>query len=173
MKASLAFIFLAAVGVVEAFDHASVENAFTTSWGNVSFTSYASFMGVPYWLFGIVWFPLVLVIGLWSTRLGRADLKSELLILLTVGNLFTGYLWFLDLDVINAFSAAYVGLYATNYALTGLIVAQNWSNRAMKDFSAGTVIGMVIGVFLGPFGAVALGLTGGVFGAIGGYTSTK
>lgn len=173
MKASLAFIFLAAVGVGEAFDHAWQENAFVTNWSSVSFSPLASFSGVPYWAFGVVWFPLVLVVGLWTTRLGRTGLRGELLVLLTVGNIFTGYLWFLDLIVVHAFTPAYVGLYVTNYALTGLVVAQNWANSAMRDFSAGTVIGLVVGVFFGPFGSVVLGITGGIFGAIGGYTSTR
>ena len=173
MKASLAFLFLSLVGVAEAFDHSWLEGAFTTNWASVSFSPYASLFGVPYWVFGVVWFPLVFAVGLWTTRLGRADLKSELLVFLTVGNLFTGYMWFLDLVVIRSFTAAYVGLYVTNYALTGLVVAQNWSRVAMRDFTAGTAIGIVAGVFFGPFGAALFGLTGGIIGAVGGYTSTK
>lgn len=173
MKASLAFIFLSVVGVGEALDHAWQENAFTTSWSSVSFSPMASFFGIPYWMFGIVWFPLILVVGLWATRMGRVGLRGELLVLLTVGNVFTGYLWFLDLIVVHAFAAAYVGLYVTNYALTGLVVAQNWASSTMKDFSAGTIIGLVVGVFFGPFGSVVLGIAGGIFGAIGGYTSTR
>ena len=31
----------------------------------------------------------------------------------------------------------------------------------------------VIGAFFGAFGAAVLGMTGGVLGAVGGYTSTK
>ena len=173
MRASLTFLLLAAVGVAEAFYHAWTENAFTTSWFSVDYSKFGSIFGVPYWAFGIVWFPVVLVIGLWSTRWGRGNLGSNLLILLTVGNVFTGYLWFLDLVVINSFTPAYVGLYLTNYALTGLVVMQNRSHPEMREFTAGTVVGMVIGAFFGSFGVAILGITGGVFGAIGGYTSTK
>ncbi|MDG6976025.1 MAG: hypothetical protein JRN27_08045 [Nitrososphaerota archaeon] len=172
MKASSVFIFLSAVGVGEAFYHAWLENAFTTNWLLVKFAPYGSFFGVPYWAFGVVWFPLVFVVALWTTRLGREALKWQLLLFLTVGNVFTGYLWFVDLLVANSFNAAYVGLYATNYALTGIVVAQNWSNRAAQDFAAGTALGMVVGVFFGAFGVALLGITGGVIGAVEGYTST-
>jgi len=171
MRASVAFTVLAAVGVVEAIDHAWMENAFTTNWSSVSFSPYASLLGVPYWVFGIAWFPLILVVGLWATRLGRAPLSGKLLVLLSIGNVFTGYLWYLDLVLIGSFTTAYVGLYVTNYALTGLVVFQNWQNRAMKDFTAGTIIGVVAGVFFGAFGAVLLGILGGFLGAIAGYTA--
>ena len=173
MKAPIAFIFISAVGVAEAFYHAWLENAFATKVSVVSYSPYASFIGVPYWVFGVVWFPLVLVIGLWTTHFGQTNLRKELLIILSLGNVFTAYLWLLDLIIIGAFTAAYVGLYATNYALTGLVVAQNWSSTEMRDFFTGTIIGMVIGVFFGPFGVAAFGIGGGIVGAIGGYTSTR
>jgi len=173
MKASLAFIFLSAVGVVEAFYHAWLENAFTTNLSLVTYAPYASFFGVPYWVFGIVWFPSVLVIALWATRAGHANLKKELLIILSVGNLFTAYLWWVDLLIIGRFTAAYVGLYVTNYALTGLVVAQNWPSTEIQDFVTGTVIGVVIGVFFGAFGVAALGIGGGIVGAVGSYTSKR
>jgi uncharacterized membrane protein len=173
MRASLTFILLSVVGVVEAFYHAWQENAFTTNWFTVKFSGYASLMGVPYWVFGIVWFPLVLIVGLWFTRAGRTSLGRGLLILLTVGNVFTGYLWYLDLIVINALTPTYVGLYLTNYALTGVVVVQNWAHREMREFATGTVLGVVIGAFFGPFGAAALGIAGGILGAVGGYTATR
>jgi hypothetical protein len=173
MKASVVFIFLSAVGVAEAIDHAWLENAFTTKLSLISYSPYASFFGIPYWVFGVVWFPLMLVIALRTTRFGRKNLGKELLIILSVGNVFTAYLWFLDLLIIGTFTAAYVGLYVTNYGLTGLVVAQNWSSREMQDFFVGTIIGAVIGVFFGPFGVAAFGIGGGIIGAVGSYTSTK
>ena len=173
MRASLTFILLSMVGVAEAFYHAWQEKAFTTNWFSVQYSGYASLMGVPYWFFGIVWFPLVLVLGLWATGMGRATLTPKFLILLTVGNVFTGYLWYLDLLVVNAVTPTYVGLYLTNYALTGVVVVQNWSRREMREFAVGTVLGVVIGAFFGAFGAAALGITGGILGAVGGYTAAR
>jgi uncharacterized membrane protein len=173
VRTSLMFIFLAGVGVAEAFDHAWLEKAFTTNWFAVTFAPYASFYGIPYWVFGVVWFPLIFIVGLWSTHYGKGNLSQRLLVLLTVGNLFTGYLWYVDLVVVSSFTPAYVGLYVTNYALTALVVAQNWQSRAMREFGAGTIIGAVVGVFFGAFGVAFLGITGGILGAIGGYTSSK
>jgi len=170
LRASYAFILLSAVGVAEALYHAWQENAFTTNWFAVNFSGYASLLGVPYWIFGLIWFPLVLVLGVWGTRLGRMNLTGSLLILLTIGNLFTGYLWYLDLIVIKAVTPTYVGLYLTNYALTGIVVVQNWAHREMREFAVGTILGVVVGAFFGAFGAAVLGLAGGVFGAVGGYT---
>jgi len=173
VRASIAFILLAMVGVGEALYHAWQENAFTTNWFTVSFAPYASFHGIPYWVFGLIWFPLALIIGLWATHYGRAALPGVLLILLSLGNAFTAYLWYLDLNIIGSVTPAYVGLYVTNYALTGLVVLQNWRDRAMQEFTAGTGIGLVAGVFFGGLGMVLFGIIGGFFGAIGGYTASR
>jgi uncharacterized membrane protein len=172
-RGSATFLFLSAVGVAEAFYHAWLENAFTTNPVLVNYAPYASFFGVPYWVFGVVWFPVVLVVGLWRTRFGRTPLRKDLLVMLSVGNLFTAYLWFIDLLIIGVFTSAYVGLYATNYALTGLVVAQNWPSPEMRDFLTGTIIGAVIGVFFGAFGVALFGIGGGIVGGIGAYTSKR
>jgi hypothetical protein len=173
VKASFVFVLLSAVGVAEAFYHAWLENAFTTNYSLVTFAPYSSLYGVPYWVLGVVWYPLVLVVGLWVTRLGRASLRSWLLILLSVGNITTVYFWYLDSAVVQAYNSLYVGLYVTNYALTGLVVAENWSSIVMKDFTVGTAIGLVVGVIFGPFGMAGIGVLGGFLGALSGYTSTR
>ena len=103
-NASKAFIALSVVGIAAALYHAWSEGAFTINFFVVSYAPFASFFGVPYWVFGLVWFPLILAVGLWTTGLSSAGLRKELLILLTIGNVFTGYLWYLDLVVIGAFT---------------------------------------------------------------------
>jgi len=173
VKASFLFVFLSAVGVAEAFYHAWLENAFTTNYSLVTYAPYSSLYGIPYWVLGVVWYPLVLVIGLWATRFGRAAPRTWLLVLLSVGNIVTIYFWYLDSSVVHAYNSLYLGLYATNYALTGLVVAENWSSVVMKDFTVGTIIGLVVGIIFGPFGMAAFGILGGCFGAVSGYTSTK
>jgi hypothetical protein len=173
VKASLVFIFLSAVGVAESFYHAWLENAFATNYSVVTFASYSSLDGIPYWVLGVVWYPLVLAAGLWATRLGRASLRSWLLILLSIGNITTVYFWYLDSAIVHAYNSLYVGLYVTNYALTGLVVAENWSSVVMRDFTLGTVIGLVVGVIFGPFGMAGIGVLGGLLGALSGYTSTR
>jgi len=173
MRKAWIFLFLSTVGVAEALYHADQEGAFTTNWSVVQFGPYASFFGIPYWVLGLVWYPIVLVVGLWATRLGRVDLVPELLILLTVGNIVTGYFWFLDFNIVRAFNPTYVGLYLTNYALTGLVVAENRTRPEMREFVTWTVIGMVVGAIFGGYGVSVFGIGGGIVGAVGGYTSKK
>jgi hypothetical protein len=162
---SRAFLDFGVIGIVLAFYHAYLEGAFTTNIFLVKYSSLAAFYGVPYWLFGVVWFPLVFAVGLWSTRLGRMNLNKRLLILLTVGNLFTVYLWYLDVYVVVSFNALYIGLYAMNYALTGLVLFQNRSNDAIRGFVYGTVVGAAVGLIFGVFGVAACGVAGGILGA--------
>lgn len=91
----------------------------------------------------------------------------NLLALLTVGNVFTGYLWYLDIEVVKSIHLLYVALYATNYALTGIVVAQNWtSSDIIHGYVYGTATGAVIGLLFGPYGVAACGIAGGMFGAV-------
>ena len=166
---SKVFIAVSILGVILAVYHAWSEKAFVTNPFLVHYAPYASFFGIPYSYFGLVWFPLMVIVSLWSTNLGRNNLKMQLLVLLSVGNLFTGYLIYLDILVVKAFTLVYVALYFTNYALTGLVVAQHWRNDVMDGFVYGTVTGAVIGLLFGPYGVAAVGIAGGIFGALRNY----
>ena len=115
----------------------------------------------------------MVIVGLWSTNLCRVNLKMQLLVLLSVGNIFTAYLIYLDVLVVKAFTLTYVALYCTNYALTGLVVAQYWRNDVMDGFVYGTVTGAVIGILFGPYGVAACGIAGGMFGAVRNYMVPK
>jgi len=163
---SRTFIILAILGIALAFYHASLENAFTTNIFVVKYAPYASFYGVPYWAFGVVWYPLILIVGAWSTGLGRTSLRKELLILLSVGNITTTYFWYLDIIVVKAFTPVYASLYLTNYALTALVVAQHRSDDVMQGYVYGTVTGAIVGLLFGPYGVAVCGVGGGIFGAI-------
>lgn len=163
------FIVVSVVGIALAFYHAWLEDAFTTNIFAVHYAPYASLYGVPYWLLGVVWYPLVFVVGVWSTRLGSTGLKKELVILLTIGNVFTGYFWYLDIEVVKAFTLVYVALYATNYILTALVVIQHRSADVMQGYVYGTVTGAIVGLLFGPYGVVACGIGGGIFGAARNY----
>ena len=132
-----------------------------------------SFFGVPCWLFGVVWFPVVFLVGLLTTRLGRTSLNKELLVVLAIGNLFTAYLLYLDIMVVKTYNPVYVALYATNYATTGLVVIDNWSNDIMHGYVYGTGTGAVIGLVFGPYGVAAVGICGGIFGALATYLVPK
>jgi uncharacterized membrane protein len=169
LKLSKPFLAVAALGIVGAVYHAWNEGAFTTNYAAVSFSPYASLLGVPYWVFGVVWFPLVFVVIAWTSKLGNAGLRKEVLILLTVGNLFTGYLWYLDFMIIKAFTIVYAALYATNYVLTALVVVENWPNDLMQGYAYGTITGAILGLLFGPYGVAACAIGGGIFGALRNY----
>ncbi len=154
------------LGVVGAFYHAWSEGAFTTNYATVNFSPYASLFGVPYWVFGVVWFPLVFVVALWRTEFGRKPLAMGLLLVVTVGNVFTGYLWYLDLEVVKAFTLVYVALYAANYALTALVVLEHRRNDIMHGYAYGTGTGALVGLLFGPYGVAACAIGGGIFGAL-------
>jgi len=167
------FIFFSAVGVGLAFYHAWLEHAFTTNIFEVTYAPYASFYGVPYWLLGVTWFPLVLLVGVWSTKFGRVELRKEPMILLTLGNLVTVYFWYLDIIVVKALTLVYVSLYAINYILTALVVLQHRGSDIMHGYVYGTVTGVIVGLFFGPYGVAVCGVGGGIFGAVRNYVMPK
>jgi uncharacterized membrane protein len=171
--ASKAFIAVSAIGIGEALYHAYSENAFTTNLSNVHNVPYSSFFGVPYWLFGVVWFPLVFAVALWATNFGRKDLSKELLLFLTLGNVFTAYLWYLDIVIVRSYEFVYIALYATNYLLTAFVVAQNWKSDVMHGYVYGTITGAAVGLLFGPYGVAACGIGGGIFGALRNYFMPK
>lgn len=166
MNLSKPFAAVAVLGTFEAIYHAWGEGAFVTNYNVVSFSPYASLFGVPYWLFGLVWFPLVVAVSLWATRLGARALPEWMLALLTVGNVFTVYLWYLDFDIVKSFTALYAALYATNYILTALVVADNRRRAEMRGFAYGTLTGGIVGLVFGPYGVAVFGVGGGIFGAL-------
>jgi uncharacterized membrane protein len=81
----------------------------------VANSGYTSLLGIPFWLMGLVWFALLLILGLLHVS------REMLLLVLMVGNMFTIYLWYLELGVIHAICPLCVSLYVFNYALTGLV----------------------------------------------------
>jgi uncharacterized membrane protein len=71
---------------------------------------------------GLAWFPAVFTIGLLTSRLGKKPVNSEILLpVLMVGNIFTVYLWYLELAVIHIICPLCVSLYIVNYALTLIV----------------------------------------------------
>lgn len=172
-NSSKAFIAVSIVGVGLAIYHAWLEGAFTTKFWAVHYSTYASFAGIPYWVCGVVWFPLVLIVGSWSTKVGRAGLKRELIAFLTVGNIATGYFWYLDIMIVKALTFAYIALYVTNYVLTALVVIEHRSEDVMQGYVYGTVTGCIVGLLFGPYGVVACGIGGGIFGAARNFVMPK
>ena len=93
------------------------------SCGGVFQSGHTSLFGIPFYATGLVWFPAVLAIGAITSKLGKTLVNSEILLpLLMVGNVFTAYLWYLELAVIHIICPLCVSLYAVNYALTGIVL---------------------------------------------------
>lgn len=134
-----AFVTVAAVGIPDALYHAYDEitaytglgtqycNTHLSFWGffisctDVFQSGYRKFLGVEMWVYGVVWFPLILGLALWFVH-RNGSLNGEVLLpLLMVGNVFTLYLWYLELGVIHAICPVCVSMYALNYAMTALV----------------------------------------------------
>lgn len=86
---------------------------------SVATSGHTALLGIPFWTAGLVWFPLMLIIGLLAFRY---SFEIVLLMCLMIGNIFTIYLWYLELGVIHAICPVCVSLYFVNYALTGIVV---------------------------------------------------
>ena len=140
-RLSKAFIVLALIGVAIAVYHGYDEvTAYTGPGSNYCsvFTSFNPFLscttvfasgyatlppnsstGLPLYVLGLVWFPLMVALGFWFGQ-KRGTLDGEVLVpLLMVGNIFTLYLWFVELGLIHALCPICVGMYLVNYSLTG------------------------------------------------------
>jgi uncharacterized membrane protein len=112
-----------AIAIIHAYQELTANFRFcsinsTFSCGNVFASGYVSIFGVPFYLLGLIWFPLVAIVGLLLSRGGKG-IKSELPVpLLMIGNIFTVYLWYLELFRIGALCPVCISMYAINYALT-------------------------------------------------------
>jgi uncharacterized membrane protein len=109
--------------VTQNFSSCSVKNTIWSCGGVAAWAKYhpitVGSLSIPYWETGVVWFPLALILGFVTFRY-----YSELYLIpfLMIGNIFTIYLWFLELHVIGLICPVCVALYAINYALTGIAV---------------------------------------------------
>ena len=91
---------------------------------NVFNSGYTKFLGVSLYVYGLVWFPLMLALGYWFIRKNGARWGEIMFPVLTVGDLFTLYLWYLEIDKIHAICPVCVSLYAINYVMTVLAIVE-------------------------------------------------
>jgi uncharacterized membrane protein len=95
------------------------------SCAGVAASGHTSLFGIPFWSTGLVWFPLLLVLGLITSKFGARAVNSEILLpILMIGNAFTIYLWYLELAVIHIICPFCVSLYIVNYFLTGIVFVE-------------------------------------------------
>ncbi len=96
------------------------------SCGNVFRSGYTTFPphgGLSLFVYGLIWFPLLLALGIYFVRRRGGINPSIFVPLLMVGNIFTLYLWYLELAVIHAVCPVCVSLYVLNYLMTAICVA--------------------------------------------------
>ncbi len=71
------------------------------------------------YVFGLIWFPLILILIVVT----RPEIKGVLIIpLLMIGNLFTIYLWYLEIAVIQHYCIVCITLYVVNYIMTAVAI---------------------------------------------------
>jgi len=130
--ASKLFVAICAVGIVDAaytayeYATASFGSCYVNSKINcagVFASGHSSIFGIPFYVFGLIWFPLLLIAALYLTNWTRLRIRSDILLpILMIGNIFTVYLWYLELAVIGVICPLCVSLYIVNYALTGIAI---------------------------------------------------
>jgi uncharacterized membrane protein len=104
------------------FNSCSIKNTIF-SCGGVAQSGHTSIsighLVIPFWITGLIWFPLTLILGIIAFRYFAEVL---LIPLLMIGNIFTIYLWYLELDVIHLICPTCLSLYLVNYAMTAVAV---------------------------------------------------
>jgi uncharacterized membrane protein len=131
------------MGIAVAFNHAYDEITFTfnscnlspsLSCGTVIGSGYTTFPppgvvpglhdGISFWVYGIIWFPLCLLLGLWAIRKHGSPIGSVLAPFLMVGNIFTLYPWYIEIRLLGGeYCPICVSMYVINYILTFVALA--------------------------------------------------
>ena len=136
-RLSKAFVVLAAVGIAVALYHGYDEITSYSAPGTracsinsvvscvtVFNSGYTRFPPGPYgvdlFVYGLVWFPLMSALGVRFAK-KTGTLNGEVLVpVLMVGNVFTLYLWYLEIGVIHAYCPVCISMYILNYVMTAL-----------------------------------------------------
>jgi uncharacterized membrane protein len=125
---SRAFIALAVMGIAVAVYHAYGEITYTLdsctlsnvlSCHAVFASGYTTVLGVDFWVYGVVWFPVCLLVGLWALRRYGTPLGSVVVPFLMIGNIFTLYPWYIEFKLLGGvYCPVCITLYCINYLLT-------------------------------------------------------
>jgi uncharacterized membrane protein len=127
---SRAFIALSVTGIAVAVYHAygeltyalgscSINNKFSCSL--VFGSGYTRFLGLQFWVYGVVWFPVVLLVGLWAIRRYGNPRGSIMVPFLMIGNIFTLYPWDIEIRILGGeYCLVCISLYVINYLLTAV-----------------------------------------------------
>ena len=105
--------------ITENFGQCNISHAI--SCGGVFESGHTSIFGVPFFVLGLIWFPLAIILGLYSFNQGGSDSTFSGKILLPfvlIGDIFTLYLWYVELGVIGIVCPVCVSIYVFNYLMT-------------------------------------------------------
>lgn len=126
------------MGIADAIYHAYGELTFTFnacslskafSCQSVFASGYTQVLGVSFWVYGVVWFPLCLVTGLWAIRKYGSPVGSVLVPFLMIGNIFTLYPWYIEITLLGGtYCPVCISLYVINYLLTFVALASRSAN---------------------------------------------
>jgi uncharacterized membrane protein len=137
-RLSKAFLILVIIGLALAVYHAYDEITAFTGFGSqvcnfkktiscesVFESGLTSLAGIPFYVLGLVWFPLLLILAAYFTGWGKGAISYPTLLLpvLMIGNVFTIYLWYLEIGVLGIICPICVSMYVVNYGLTGMAAA--------------------------------------------------
>jgi hypothetical protein len=141
-RSSRAYIALSVMGIAVAVYHAYGEITYTIlnlhgacninsflSCGSVFASGYTTFppagsipglgKGIEFWVYGVVWFPVALLVGLWVINRYGGPRASTLVPFLMIGNIFTLYPWDIEIRILHGiFCLPCVSLYCINYLMT-------------------------------------------------------
>jgi len=132
-RLSRAYVALAVAGVAIAVYHGygeltyslnscSLTRAFSCQ--SVFASGYTTVLGVEFWVYGVVWFPVVLGVGLWAIKRYGKPVGSVLVPFLMIGNIFTIYPWYIEIKLLNGiYCPVCISLYLVNYLLTFVALA--------------------------------------------------
>jgi uncharacterized membrane protein len=144
---SKAFIALSVMGVAVAVYHAYGEITFTFNACNLNnflscqavFASgYTTVLGIDFWVYGVVWFPACIVVGLWAIRRYGTPLGSVVAPFLMIGNIFTLYPWYIEIRLLNGhYCPVCITLYLINYLLTFVALASRSIELSEEDPAPG------------------------------------
>jgi len=123
-----AFIALSVMGIAVAVYHAYGEITFTLSSCSLSHvfscqavfaSGYTTVAGIDFWVYGVVWFPVCLLVGLWAISRYGNPLGSVVAPFLMIGNIFTLYPWYIEFKLLGGvYCLVCISLYCINYLLT-------------------------------------------------------
>ncbi|HZD12491.1 MAG TPA: vitamin K epoxide reductase family protein [Candidatus Binatus sp.] len=109
--------------VTQDFASCSISQQFSCA--GVFQSGVTSIFGIQFYVLGLAWSTLLFALGILTTRIAQTSLNIEVLLpLLMIGNIFTVYLWYLELAVIHVICPLCVANYVVNYALTIIVIVR-------------------------------------------------